>query len=866
MIGGFVFTNKQNSISSVKPQSGNTAIGQASSIFYNRTLKGEPRFDNLFLVRLLGQTPYVEMMKDTIKKQISSMELKVKPPETIEKPSEQHLQAAAEIKNFFMGNYNTNHDTWDALVTATVDDILDFDSGVWELIPNDNGFLSQIIIRDGLTMTKNPRTDGLLPGRDDDEPAYFQFSNAVLHTLSQNASQESGIDIESVRREVAMMPYVHHSIEAIPFTRDQIVWFSESPVSYSSYGRGRTQKVKKLAEVIINGDFHRNRYFLENEFHKGFLQLNNGTQPDISKLQDVFGNSKGNEYEIPIVGGTDASWISIDPTPDKMQFLESHKWYITALIMAYGGNESEAGLHENANLSVSDEMKYNMYRRTTLPLLRMIEHKINSSVLPFMEAYNRVNGELIVEFDRDTDFIRRMRQQIEKDDLSMGIKTLNELRRERGDKDFGELGNLPDHVLRALAQTHPGWVAEQINPNITNTPTPLPPTLSIQGNDDDKDSGLKKKSKFPETKEIRTYRQLFSDSAEVEKMLKEPLRNDRTDFPPLVSHINGMKKKIGKIISGIEDSVISEAKKRFPEEESDGNLLIDTNSITENINLEGMEDTLIEENQKALQKSAEHKKTKLENDINKRYTLPTEAKIAIGDFDITQTFTWMMLQEEAAQHVTDITSSVRDNIKRILLSSAKKGSSIGQVTESLREKIKEMSESHAELIARTETLSAARDGSQALGESTDVIAGKEWLATEDARTRPWHAAMNGITIGKNDKFTVPSGWQGSPYYQPNEYPKTVRVVGKDQPFNCRCDQLNVLKEDMPDTRSLRDYNLKLHGLNHRQVEVWRDNAKKDEKSFKRFWKRVVSEKSNKQISKEMGMSYTTIQNWKKQVF
>jgi len=346
--------------------------------------------------------------------------------------------------------------------------------------------------------------------------------------------------------------------------------------------------------------------------------------------------------------------------------------------------------------------------------------------------------------------------------------------------------------------------------------------------------------------------------------LKEPLRNQRDgDFPPLKSHIDDMKSDIGKSIKSASESVINNAKNKFPAEDTDNNVLINTDDILDNFEIPELKDTLIDYNQKALQKSSDHYKAKLEKQLNGKLTLPTEAKAAL-DIDITNTFTWAMLQDMAFMNATEITGSVKDIIKTVLLTGARKGYGIDKMVSEIQNTVDSISKNHAELVARTETLSASRRGSQALSEATDVVDRKKWIATEDARTRPWHDAMDGQTVDKNYMFVVPSGWQGSPHYQPGSYPKSVKIVGDDQPYNCRCYQLPVPKEDIGERQldSLTDLGIKLTGLTKRQIEVWQQ-FNNGENSFKEFWQNVTKNKSMNQISKDFKMNKSTIYQWNK---
>jgi len=496
MVGGFVLTTKQNVVSSISGGKPGQPTGAASSVFYNEALKGEPRRENLFLIRILGRTTYIELLKDIIKNQVAATDFKVKLTDDIENPTDSMLQTAQEAEDFFRGNFNPDNISWNDLIKTLLDDILDFDAGIWELVPDSEGYLQWIIPKDGLTLTINTQDTGLLPMEDEEKPAYYQFSTSMFSPIITNYDA-TGIDMERLDDSVVqILPYSTRAKKVKEFTRDQIVWFSESPVSYSSYGRGRTQKVKKVTEIILNGDIHRNKYFLDNEFPKGYISMPGGTQPEIEALKNEFQENGGNSYSIPIIGlanDTKAEWVSIDPDPEKMQFLESQKWYIKVAIMAYGANESEAGLHDNANLAVSDEMKYNLWRRTTSPILRMIEQKINSKVLPYMRQYHELDGYLEFEFEKESDFLKKIQQEIEQKELELGTKTINQIRKERGEEDYGEIGELPQFVLNPLAQSKPAYVAQQINSNLTDIPIDMPQlSYNVDVTKDDKDKDNEK--------------------------------------------------------------------------------------------------------------------------------------------------------------------------------------------------------------------------------------------------------------------------------------------------------------------------------------------------------------------------------------
>jgi hypothetical protein len=103
--------------------------------------------------------------------------------------------------------------------------------------------------------------------------------------------------------------------------------------------------------------------------------------------------------------------------------------------------------------------------------------------------------------------------------------------------------------------------------------------------------------------------------------------------------------------------------------------------------------------------------------------------------------------------------------------------------------------------------------------------------------------------------------------QPSDYPRTARVVGEDQPFNCRCSQAPVLAEDLPDEldgmQQLSGVSLDLNGLTERKVEVWQKHGSDDYDSFQVFWKDMLNRHSKSELADKLSMSKSTVYSWSK---
>jgi hypothetical protein len=954
MSGDFISLKDSESkatISGIGGRSTQGIKGAKSSVFYNDSMDGEPRHDDLFAVRLLGRTGYIEMAKDIIKDQVASTDFHVKPmiPEGVDREVSRREQDAADaMTQFFNGNFNTDNQSFDHLLKAVLNDVLDFNTACIELVSDDDGYLQELLVRDGLTFTKNVKDVGKLPSPGSDDPAYYQFS------LSSQAKQffrsdREGIDIRDITSELGSMGFNKvFSRDTRKFSRDELAWFELDNRTGAAYGRGKTQKVKKQAENLINGDVHRTRFWNDNEYHKGFLNVpETMSQNQQQKLKERFHGTAGDEYELPIIGAEDADYVSIDPNPEEMQFLESHKFFTKLSLSIYGLNPNEAGFVEDSSRNVSEQQQKNVWNRTTQPTLEMIERVFTNQILPFMREYDAVDIDFEFCFKPQNDFLEQIENEMIEQEESIGTLTLNEARERKGKEGFGEIGELPKEAFDSLATQNPGFVAEKFG--IEDAPQNEPGGGPLFGNSynnndndnnddatdngdvrdgDDKDgrereygegdrqnyntdtevkdkavedvdltppdfvvhaaeTALEKKQEFsdevgdcgtgvgedrakkivndnlePEdflggentaipdylesheedvnglnkpvsewtdddwtgrsvssdgsprcgpvqyalwggqstgeslewangteqelqdamedeeqdsvkesnggvrdqstSSSISGYRSAFKNVDAVLEMTKDALRNQHgfDDVDGVVSQKEDLKHDVATVFESIQlrDMVEEE----FPEQKQDSELLVDADSVLDSVGFRDRLASVLESrNLETLELSAEHHKQDIESEAEERLNVPSEVKVELG-FDVFDTFTADKIREEALRNATVIESSVKDRLRRELLDAAEAGEGIPDVMDRVQKVQSDISDSHAELVARTETLSASRKGSQALAESTDLVGGKEWIATSDSRVREWHRVMDGTVVEKDDVFTVPqvSGSKG----------------------------------------------------------------------------------------------------------
>lgn len=810
-----------------------------------KTEAGVPRFDNLLTTRVLGTTDVASLPKNVVKDHVKSTKWTVRP--TVENPTTEHEMAADEVIEFLDGGFNRNNDEFEKLLTRYVDDLLDIDTGVIQKVPTaepvfDDGShaLAELYAEDGTVWTKNLSPAGVIP--ESPEPAYYQYG------MRPQLSTFEGITFDALQSEFDNFKYLARSAmssKPIPFSRDEIVWTERNPrpetLSPGGYGLGLTQQAERWVEILLNQNLSNVRQFTDDEHAKGILNLVEGNTQQIQQTRDYIRDQlKGRtDHKLPVVGGQQIEYISMQESLKELQFLESQQWYSQLVWMLYGLNESEVGFDVGSK-AIAEEHRRQVFLNTTKPLLETAQSEFNRFVLPDMEAYQRVNGELEFAFVLEDPDLEQLKREKQQEDLNAGLATINDVLRERGEEEK-PWGDVPSEAVKQLARQHPEWVAENWG-GIDDVPDPEPA-----------DTGFFSYGEKSNARRDTDFRSIHLEKAYgLTKEDTDALRNENWtgEHPPVAGIADNLERTISRHLQNALDDVeedvkhkwpnVSNGEKNAPVEQSKG-IVVDVRDLVASISIkEVLQDAVVESNKQAMQQSADFDADKLEAEIKDRADYSDEIAEVGLSFDLEDTFAMQAMENRAARNMVGVEQAVKDQVATVLNEAAETNSPVQEATEQLRERVGEISDNHARLVARTETLQASREGEQALQESLDIVAGKEWRASSDDRVRPWHEAMDGEIVPKDESFTVPSGWQGPPEYQPSDYPRSAKVVGEDQPFNCRCSQDPVLREDMPDDlRELRDItgievNLKISDAQYR---VWKDYAAPDE-SFESMLKRI----------------------------
>jgi len=140
----------------------------------------------------------------------------------------------------------------------------------------------------------------------------------------------------------------------------------------------------------------------------------------------------------------------------------------------------------------------------------------------------------------------------------------------------------------------------------------------------------------------------------------------------------------------------------------------------------------------------------------------------------------------AADRVSDVTDTTRERIRKILDDADEQGLTTSEKADYIVEQLDDpaFNRQRALVIARTESTTAANKGASIGNEDADYETVKQWLAIEDAVTRPSHADADGQTVENTEYFIV--GGESC------QYPGDPILSAKES-IQCRCTSVYLPK-------------------------------------------------------------------------
>lgn len=393
--------------------------------YFWQPIRGQPRRVDTNELRQFSQTFWVNACVKTIVDEVSGLDWDIVPKDEYE-----YDWVAEPIKTVkdFLNHPNKNGEKFIDLISQLVKDILEIDAGCIVKVFDINSFdfndiepksgapmlkpfgqrrMAELYVRDGASFLKEMDKFGFVKG-------YWQYS---------------------------------YQIPAHPmwFNKEEIVYCMEQPRSMSCYGYARTQAILDIIKSLHYSTLYNKKFFEETAIPDGALSLLDTNEVEMKAFQNYWNNEfKAQPHKVAIVN-KDVKWQPFAVSQKELEFLETQKWYFNMVISEFGLTPSELGVTQDLNRSTSATQAEVVKRKGIRPLLKRIENYINEGILSEF-GFDGIEFQFIYDDPAE----KKARLDNWSSELSMGVKTVNEVRNEMGLEPIAG-GDVSNTLLRTQA-------------------------------------------------------------------------------------------------------------------------------------------------------------------------------------------------------------------------------------------------------------------------------------------------------------------------------------------------------------------------------------------------------------------------------
>ncbi|GAA0200198.1 phage portal protein [Haladaptatus pallidirubidus] len=435
--------------------SGTAGTYDVEDTFLTTQEYGVPRGTDAWEARELGETPTMEIIKNTVIDQLNGVDLAFVSDDGEEFPS-----AVEEFQNLLRdiieGPHTQNYD-FDDLVASSIADMIDTGYGYWQPLASKDGSIPVLMLKplDPLSVQHNLTQEGEF-----DEPAFYQ---APFQTVGGSAVSMAGIEPTALEQDDLV----------------QMHWKGSTRTN-RPYVMCPTMQVKEYLRHIKDSTVHLGRYYSDNQIPPGILQWLEASDSDLKNVRKQIKDASGDPRKAPSIGGSgQARWVDIGGDKIQLDVIEEQKWFKQLCWATIGVNKHEMGIIEDVNRNTASEVSTIIYKRVTLPLTQTFEQAINRQLLPKFDVYRTLDKPFRVSLQHSDPVREREHEKALLERWNQGAISYREYRQQLGE-DAGEtvvsindeeidFGALPKHIgERALRAVSSGDTVEVDGGDLTD--------------------------------------------------------------------------------------------------------------------------------------------------------------------------------------------------------------------------------------------------------------------------------------------------------------------------------------------------------------------------------------------------------------
>lgn len=382
---------------------------------------GQPRQINYLQIRNFAQSPWVQMVLNSIKKQIMVIPWDL---ENVDPDDSQSYDSQKKAyKEFLLSIDEGEKNTIIDLASEAVTDIGEIDALSWvKVFSTDSYEMQEVPIEDDV---------GNIIGTEE-RPMLKPFGQRELVYVKSADPATFLRQIDIYKRDRAFYQYSWKNPRSSPirFEPDEVCYNMMNKRSYKLYGFSPVQSIQQILELLIQSTRWNKDYFKNNAFPDGIISLPGANRDSMEMFKENWEKQvRGKPHKV-VWHNTDAKFSAFNMSNKDMEWLNGQKWFFHLVFAVFGLSPEEAGFYENSNRSTQEGQERVSAKNAIKPFLTLIEETINRNITreffqdkhpPIKFAFNPMDHQLEqIEFDQ------AMRE------LQQGTLTINEYRAMRG--------------------------------------------------------------------------------------------------------------------------------------------------------------------------------------------------------------------------------------------------------------------------------------------------------------------------------------------------------------------------------------------------------------------------------------------------
>jgi HK97 family phage portal protein len=381
---------------------------------------GQPRMINITEIRTFSKSPWIQMVLNTKKREISTIEWDVveKDVNSLEK----HDKEIQLVKDF-LNNMNSEKESISDLMSMKVTDWGEIDAGA----------SVNVFSRGSYDYVDAPVIDDL--GRTIGNEKRLVLKPIGSRKLLQVRPIDAGTVLKQIDIYRRIQGYYQYSFKnprsnPIRFEPDEINYIHLNKKSYSVYGFSPVQAIQQVIELLIQATRWNKDFYKNNAIPDAILGFPGIDQDSFKQFKNMYNKEvKGKPHKL-LFTNYDPKLQVLNPNNRDMEWLEGQKWYHWLVFAVFGISPVEAGFHENVSQGNTDGQERVTVRNGIKPDLSAGEQFVNKRIIPelLQKSIPKIEFKF---FPKD-----HVREQIEftqaMDELDRGVITINEYRQTKG--------------------------------------------------------------------------------------------------------------------------------------------------------------------------------------------------------------------------------------------------------------------------------------------------------------------------------------------------------------------------------------------------------------------------------------------------